>query len=442
MTDKRSARIKLVHARQVLDSRGRPTVEADITLEDGSQGRACAPSGASTGRWEAVELRDGDDNSFEGRGVLRAAANVCGRIASRIIGFDSLDQGGIDQALVTLDGISSAERLGSNAMVATSLAVSRAAAAHRRIPLYRYIAELANSGTASLPMPMVNILSGGAHAARGMDFQDFLAVPVGATRYCEALEMVSRVRNCASTLMKARGLSVLLADEGGLSPGFPNAETALELMVQSIEHARLRPGIDVAIALDVAASEFHRNGAYVLEGEKKSLSGAQMADYLIDLSRRFPIISIEDALDQDDWDHWRTLTRALPEMQIVGDDLFATNSKRIAQGIEQQAANAALIKVNQNGTLSGTIAAMASAQRGDYATIVSARSGETEDSFVADFAVGTGAGQIKIGSVRSSERLAKYNQLLRLEEESGLEFAGTSGISGSRYRPVMASLDS
>jgi enolase len=275
-----------------------------------------------------------------------------------------------------------------------------------------------------------------------MDFQDFLAVPVGATRYSEALEMVSRVRNCASTLMKARGLSVLLADEGGLSPGFPNADTALEFMVQSIEHARLRPGIDVAIALDVAASELHRNGAYVLEGEKKSLSGAEMADYLIDLSRRFPIVSIEDALDQDDWEHWRTLTRALPELQIVGDDLFATNTKRIAQGIEQQVANAALIKVNQNGTLSGTIAAMACAQRGDYATIVSARSGETEDSFVADLAVGTGAGQIKIGSVRSSERLAKYNQLLRLEEQSDLEFAGTSGLSGSRYRLMAASLDS
>lgn len=442
MTEIRSARIKHVHARQVLDSRGRPTVEVDITLEDGSQGRACAPSGASTGRWEAVELRDGDDESFEGRGVLRATANVCGQIAARIIGFNSLDQLGIDEAIVALDGTSSMKRLGSNAMVATSLAVSRAAAAHKRMPLYRYIAELANSRTASLPMPMVNILSGGAHAARGMDFQDFLAVPVGATRYSEALEMVSRVRNCASSLMAARGLSVLLADEGGLSPGFATAEAALELMVQSIEHARLRPGIDVAIALDVAASELLKNGAYILAGEAKSLSGAKMTEHLIDLSRRFPIISIEDALDQDDWEHWRTLTRALPDLQIVGDDLFATNTKRIAHGIEQHVANAALIKVNQNGTLSGTIAAMACAQRGDYATIVSARSGETEDSFVADFAVGTGAGQIKIGSVRSSERLAKYNQLLRLEEDSQLEFAGTSGISGSRYRLATESLES
>jgi enolase len=439
MTGGKSSLIKVVHARQVLDSRGRPTVEVDIRLEDGSLGRACAPSGASTGRWEAIELRDGDSDAFEGRGVRRAAANVCGQIAARIIGLDCFDQRGIDHALVEMDGTSSTQRLGSNAMVATSLAVARAAAIHRKIALCRYVAELAEFSTMSLPMPMVNILSGGAHAARGMDFQDFLVVPIGASRYSEALEMVSKVRNCASALMKGRGLSVLLADEGGLSPCFASAEAALDLTVQSIEQARLRPGVDVAIAIDVAASELHRDGAYVLEGEKKSLSGAQMTDYLIDLVRRFPIVSIEDALDQDDWEHWGRLTTALPELQIVGDDLFATNATRIARGIEQHVANAALIKLNQNGTLSGTLSAMACAQRGDYATIVSARSGETEDAFIADFAVGTGAGQIKIGSVRSSERLAKYNQLLRLEEESDLEFAGTSGIGGNRYRLVAAS---
>jgi enolase len=439
MTGSRQSRIKVVHARQVLDSRGRPTVEVDVRLEDDTLGRACAPSGASTGRWEAVELRDGDVDAFEGRGVLRAAANVSGRIATRIIGLDSLDQRGIDHALVEVDGEDPTQRLGSNAMVATSLAVARAAAVHKKMALYRYVAELAEFSTMSLPMPMVNILSGGAHAERGMDFQDFLVVPVGATRYTEALEMVSKVRNCAAALMRGRGLSVLLADEGGLSPGFANAEAALELVVQSIELAHLRPGADVAIAIDVAASELHRNGLYLLEREKKALSGIQMTDYLIDLARRFPIASIEDALDQDDWENWGRLTRALPDLQIVGDDLFATNATRIASGIEQQVANAALIKLNQNGTLSGTLSAMACAERGDYATIVSARSGETEDAFIADFAVGTAAGQIKIGSVRSSERLAKYNQLLRLEEESDLEFAGTSGIGGRRYRLVAAS---
>jgi enolase len=246
--------------------------------------------------------------------------------------------------------------------------------------------------------------------------------------------MVSKVRSCAAALMKERGLSVLLADEGGLSPGFPMAESALELMVQSIEKARLRPAVDVGIAIDVAASEFYRDGTYFLERGKKTLNGAQMADHLIGLTRRFPILSIEDALDQNDWGHWCQLTDALQNLQIVGDDLFATNATRISLGIEQQVANAALIKLNQNGTLSGTLAAMVCAQKGDYATIVSARSGETEDTFIADFAVGTGAGQIKIGSVRSSERLAKYNQLLRLEEESGLEFAGTSSIGGRRDR--------
>src|SRR5581483_125966 len=280
-------------------------------------------------------------------------ANVCGQIAERLVGLDALSQSSIDEALIALDGSSSMKRLGSNATVATSLAVARAAAAHRHLPLYRYLAELGGPRRMSLPMPMVNILSGGAHAARGMDLQDFLAVPVGATTYSQALEMVSKVRHCAAVLMSERGLSVLLADEGGLSPGFGHPASSLELLVESIERARLRPAVDVAIAVDVAASELHREGVYVLEGEKQRYDGGQMIDFLTDLASRFPIISIEDALDQDDWDNWRKLTAALPGLQIVGDDLFATNEERISRGIQQGVANAALIKLNQNGTLSG-----------------------------------------------------------------------------------------
>lgn len=427
----RSACIEKVSARQILDSRGRPTIEVDVFLEGGAWGRACAPSGASTGRHEAHELRDGDLSAYGGRGVLKAVANASGEIARRVVGMDALGQRELDDVMIALDGSPSLRRLGANAVLATSLACARAAAAHSNIPLFKYLSQLA--GTApSMPMPMTNILSGGAHAGRGMDLQDFLVVPVGARSYDDALSMISRVRDSASVLMQKQGLSTLLADEGGLSPGFANSEEALELMMRAFDSAGLEAGVDVAITLDVAASELFNQGEYHLAVAGRRLTSAGMIDYIEDLARRFPIVSIEDPLDQDDWDNWRVLTRRLSDLQLVGDDLFATNLQRIEAGIESNVANAALIKLNQNGTLSGTLEAMKIARRAGYATIVSARSGETEDTFIADLAVGTGAGQIKIGSVRNSERLAKYNQLLRIAESNDCTFHGTRGIAG-RY---------
>jgi enolase len=419
-----------VRGRQILDSRGRPTVEVEVETADGSVGRASAPSGASTGRYEAWELRDGDPEHYAGRGVSRAIANIRGEIAAALIGEPADAQSHLDHKLIALDATANLSRLGANAVVASSVAVARAGAAHRRVPLHRYIGELAGDRTPSLPMPMTNILSGGAHAGRGMDFQDFLAVPVGAPSYSEALEMVSRVRASAAELLQHDGLSVLLADEGGLAPGFARPEEALALMVRSFEHAGLRPGRDISIAIDVAASELWHDDVYHLACAARRLSGAEMVEHMGDLARRYPIVSIEDALDQDDTAHWQALTAALPHLQIVGDDLFATNRERLSAGIAAGAANAVLVKINQNGTLTGTLEVVRAARAGRYATVVSARSGETEDAFIADLAVGTGAGQIKIGSVRNSERLAKYNQLLRLEEE-GIAFAGRSGLAAT-----------
>jgi enolase len=431
-----SGTIADVRARQILDSRGRPTVEADVRLMDGSMGRACAPSGASRGRNEAWELRDRDPDHYDGLGVRLAVANVNGEITSALIGQDAREQGGIDAILRELDGTPALERLGANAVLAVSMAVTRACAAHHGLPLYQFISELAGTSMA-MPMPMTNILSGGAHAGRGMDIQDFLVIPVAARSYSEALEMISRVRLASTGLMKDLGLTTLLADEGGLSPGFGRAEQAMELMVRSFEAAGLRPGEDAAIALDVAASELFENGKYVLAGEQRELSGPEMIEFVADLAGRFPVISIEDPLEQDDWGNWHDFTQRLPELQIVGDDLFVTNVERIQAGIDQRVANAALIKLNQNGTVSGTIEAAATARAAGYAAVVSARSGETEDTFIADLSVGLGAGQIKIGSVRSSERLAKYNELLRIEEEAKLPFAGMSGIYGSSFAPLV-----
>lgn len=416
-------RIARAVGRQILDSRGRPTIEVDVILHDGTLGRACAPSGASTGRHEACELRDGNPDAYEGRGVLQAVANVNGVISELLLDHDVMDQAGIDKALTECDGSPQLKNLGANAILATSLATSRAAALASNLPLHCYIAGLSGGRTMTMPMPMTNILSGGAHAGRGMDIQDFLAMPVGAQNYSDALDMLSRVRTAAANLMADRGLSVLLADEGGLSPGFAEAEEALELMIQAIEAAHLRPGEDVAIALDVAGSELFDGQAYNLARGGRSLSSADMAAYIASLVAKWPIVSVEDALDQDDWGHWRDLTSTLGHIQVVGDDLFATNEDRIKTASDQCVANAALIKVNQNGTLTGTLAAMKAAWSAGYATVVSARSGETEDSFIADLAVGTGAGQIKIGSVRNSERLSKYNQLLRIAEHQSLDFA-------------------
>jgi enolase len=416
-----------VRGRQILDSRGRPTVEVEVGTRDGSLGRASAPSGASTGRYEALELRDGDAARFQGRSVSKALANVHGEIAHVLLGRPAVAQAEIDRTLIGLDGTTSLSRLGANAVVATSVAVARAGAAHREMPLHRYLQELGGGRRPLLPMPMTNILSGGAHAGRGMDFQDFLAVPVGARSYSQALDMVSRVRASAAELMQQQGLSTLLADEGGLAPGFARAEQALELMLRSFELAGLKAGDDVAIAIDVAASELCREGAYELAAEARRLSGAEMVELMCDLACRYPVVSIEDPLDQDDVAHWQALTARVPQLQLIGDDLVATNGERLAAGIAAGTANAILIKINQNGTLTGTLDVMRAARAAGYATVVSARSGETEDAFIADLAVGTGCGQIKIGSVRNSERLAKYNQLLRLEEE-GIAFAGRSGL--------------
>lgn len=430
-----SAKIARIQARQILDSRGRPTVEADVLLEDGSFGRACAPSGASRGRHEAWELRDQDPDYYEGLGVRTAVANANRELAAVVAGRDALDQAGVDRAMCEADGTGSLQRLGANAVLAVSMAIARAAAEHASVSLFEHIATLAGTGV-SMPMPMTNILSGGAHAGRGMDLQDFLVIPVGAKSYSEALDMIGKVRRSSGRLMEQSGLTTLLADEGGLSPGFGRAEQAIDLMVRAIEAAGLRPGEDAAIALDVAASELFADGAYRLDGEGMTLSGADMSAFVVDLANRYPVISIEDPLDQDDWDNWRDLTAALPHVQIVGDDLFVTNVDRITMGVRRGAANAALIKLNQNGTLTGTIEATAAARSAGYAAVVSARSGETEDTFIADLAVGLGSGQIKIGSVRSSERLAKYNQLLRIEERAELPFAGVSGIYGQSLAPV------
>ena len=419
-----------VRGRQILDSRGRPTVEVDVRLAGGAEGRASAPSGASTGRHEAWELRDGDQADYAGLGVRGAVKSVNGEIAGAIDGLDAPNQTAVDQALRALDGTQNLSRLGANAVLATSLAVCRAAAAHQRLPLHRHIANLTGTGVPRLPMPMANILSGGAHASRGMDIQDFLVVPVGARSYSQALAYIADVRRAAAELMAERQIPTLLADEGGLSPCFASADEALDLMVRAIERAGLRPGPDAAITIDVAASELWAGGVYHLAGEGKQLDSDGMAAFLLNLIARYPIISIEDPLEQDDWHGWRSFTAAASGIQVVGDDLFATNSQRIADGVQQQVANAVLIKLNQNGTLTGTLNALNLARRSSYATVVSARSGETEDSFIADLAVGSGAGQIKIGSVRSSERLAKYNQLLRIEEQANLPFASMSGYAG------------
>ncbi|MGI5460977.1 phosphopyruvate hydratase [Streptomyces sp. CA-249302] len=424
-------RVQNLRARQILDSRGRPTVEVDIVLDDGSFGRAAVPSGASTGSNEAHELRDGDAERFAGLGVRKAVAHANEEIADAVRGRDALDQRGLDTVLRELDGTPQLARLGANAVLGTSLAVCRAAAVATGQPLYRRIAELAGVDTPSLPLPMVNILSGGLHAGRGMDVQDFLAVPVGADSTEEAIHLVSRVRDAAARVMAARGLTTLLADEGGLSPGLRTGADALALLVEACEHAGLRPGTDIAIAIDVAAHSLFdpERGDYELAREGRRATSAEMADLVAAWVRDYPVVSVEDALDEDDWTGWRELTGRLGDrVRLIGDDFFTTHPDRVARGIAEGCANGVLVKVNQNGTLSGTLDVVAAARAAGYAPVISARSGETEDSFIADLAVGTAAGQIKIGSVRCSDRLAKYNQLLRIAEDDSLPFAGTSEL--------------
>jgi enolase 1/2/3 len=429
--------ITSIRARQVLDSRGRPTVEVDVALGDGSLGRASVPSGASTGAAEAHELRDRDPRAWRGMGVRRAVDHVNGEIARALAGADPRDQRGLDRRLTELDGTANQARLGANAVLGVSLAACRAAAAALGRPLYRHIAELAGVAEPTMPLPMVNLLSGGLHAGRGMDIQDFLVVPAQAASIEQAIAIVGDLRSAATDVLARRGLPTLLADEGGLSPGCESSRDALHLMIEIIEAAGLAPGRDVVIAIDVAATSLYDRalGAYRLAREGRTASGAGMAELAAGWVRDFPVASIEDPLDEEDWPGWASLTARLGDrVQLVGDDLFTTDPQRLARGVREHCANGVLVKPNQNGTLSGTLDVIAAACRAGYAAIVSARSGETEDSFIADLAVGAGAGQIKIGSLRCSDRLAKYNQLLRIEEQSGARFTGIAAIHGGPAR--------
>ncbi|MSO74044.1 MAG: phosphopyruvate hydratase [Alphaproteobacteria bacterium] len=422
--------IAAIEGRQIFDSRGRPTVEVDVRLEGGAVGRASVPSGASTGRNEAHELRDGDKAAFDGLGVTRAVAHVNGEIARAINGHAADDQPGLDQRLCALDGSPNLHRLGANAVLGVSLAACRAAAIARGVALYRHIGTLAGVEVPVMPLPMVNLLSGGLHAGGGMDLQDFLIVPVGAASYSEALAMTLAVRAKANELSRARGLPTLLADEGGLSPGFKKAAAALDFAIDCIDAAGYTPGVEIALALDMAASGLLQpDGTYGFDREGVFRRSDALIDLIAGWVERYPIVSIEDALAEEAWADWTALTARLPGLQLVGDDLLCTQPARISRAVRERAANAALIKLNQNGTLSGTIEAVKAARAGGFATVISARSGETEDSFLADFAVGIAGGQIKIGSVRASERLAKYNQLLRIEAELGGRYAGRSALA-------------
>jgi enolase len=421
-------KLRRLLARQILDSRGRPTVEVDAELDDGGFGRASVPSGASTGAAEAHELRDGDPARHAGLGVLKAVANVNGEIATALRDVEADDQRRVDDRLRSLDGTPQLNRLGANATLGVSLALCRAVAAARGQPLHERIAELAGA-RALLPLPMMNVLSGGLHAGRGMDAQDFLAVPLAATSIDEAIHVLARVRSAATEVARERGLPTLLADEGGLAPGLATGDAALQMMLESIERASLRPGEDVAIAIDVAASSLRQGVGYRFAREGRLRSGDEMVAMIQGWVRAFPVVSIEDGLGDEDWIPWRALTERLGQrVQLVGDDLFATQPERLARGVREGVANAVLVKMNQNGTLSGTLDVIAQAKAAGFAPIVSARSGETEDAFMSDLAVGSAAGQIKIGSLRTSSTVAKYNQLLRIEEASGAPYAGLAAL--------------
>ena len=408
-------------SREVLDSRGNPTVEVDVVLEDGAHGRAAVPSGASTGAHEAIELRDGDKKRYLGKGVLKAVEAVNGEIFDALSGMDAEDQRRIDDALIKLDGTPSKGRLGANAILGVSLAVAKAAAEAAGLPLYRYLGGV---NAHLLPVPMMNIINGGAHADNPIDIQEFMIMPVGAASCAEAVRMGSEIFHTLRKGLKDAGHSTNVGDEGGFAPNLKSAEEALSFVMRSIEVAGYKPGEDVALALDCAATEFFKNGKYQMEGEGKALDSAGMAKYLEGLVSRFPIVSIEDGMAEDDWEGWKALTQAIGrKCQLVGDDLFVTNTKRLAQGIEGGIANSILVKVNQIGSLTETFEAVAMAHRAAYTAVISHRSGETEDATIADIAVATNAGQIKTGSLSRSDRTAKYNQLIRIEEELGDEAA-------------------
>ena len=408
--------IERIHARQILDSRGNPTVEVEVALDTGAVGIAAVPSGASTGEFEAVELRDGGAE-WAGKGVSRAVGNVNDEIARALTGARATEQGAIDRTLIDLDGTPNKSRLGANAILGVSLAVAKAAAAEAGEPLYVFL-----GGTAEtvLPVPMMNVLNGGAHADNKVDFQEFMVVPGGAPTFADGLRMGVEVFHALKSALKSRGMGTTVGDEGGFAPDLDSNESALEILVQGIEAAGYAPGTDAFIALDPATSELYEGGAYVLEHEGRSLSAQELTDYWAGICERYPVVSIEDGMDQEDWDGWRTLTERLGgEIQLVGDDLFVTNAERLGRGIESGVANSVLVKLNQIGTLTETLETIAIAREAGYTTVISHRSGETEDTTIADVAVATGAGQIKTGAPSRSDRVAKYNRLLRISEELG-----------------------
>ena len=406
-----------IHAREILDSRGNPTVEVEVTLEGGAQGRAAAPSGASTGAREALELRDGDAERYGGKGVLNAVEAVNGEIFDALSGMDAVDQEALDRIMIDLDGTSDKSRLGANALLGVSLAIAKAAAAAVELPLYRY---LGGPHAHTLPVPMMNVINGGAHANNRIDIQEFMILPVGAPNFTEALRMGAEVFHALRKQLDEGGHSTAVGDEGGFAPDFDGGDAALAAITKAIEAAGYKPGEDVVLALDPAASEFYKDGEYHLDGEGKRLDAAGMTAYYADLVARYPIVSIEDGLAEEDWDGWVAMTEALGDkIQMVGDDIFVTDTALLQQGIERGAGNAILIKLNQIGTLSETLETVATAQRAAFGTVISHRSGETEDTTIADLAVATNSGQIKTGSLSRSDRLAKYNQLLRIEESLG-----------------------
>ena len=421
-----------IRAREVLDSRGNPTVEAEVALEDGARGRAIVPSGASTGEHEAVELRDGQKDRYLGKGVLKAVDNVNGEIADALTHWEAADQRGLDKKMIELDGTKNKGRLGANAILAVSMANARAAAASVGLPLYFY---LGGAGANTLPVPMMNILNGGAHADNNVDFQEFMVMPVGAKSFADALRWGVEVFHTLKGVLKKRGYNTAVGDEGGFAPSVKSNVEGIEVVLEAIQQAGYKPGHEIAIALDPAASEFYQDGKYVFKkSDKSSKTSEEMAAYLAKWANDYPIVSIEDGLAEDDWAGWRSLTEQLGnKIQLVGDDIFVTNTERLQQGIDQGVANSILIKVNQIGTVSETLDAIDLARRNGYTSVISHRSGETEDTFIADLAVATGAGQIKTGSASRTDRVAKYNQLLRIEEQLG-ESARFLGLKALNYK--------
>jgi enolase len=412
-----TAKIANIHAREIIDSRGNPTIEADVTLESGHMGRAAVPSGASTGSREAIELRDGDKSRYLGKGVLKAVANVNGEIRGALIGKDVSDQVAIDQIMIELDGMENKDRLGANAILAVSMASAKAAAAYAGLPLYRY---LGGDEATIMPVPMMNIINGGSHADNSVDLQEFMIQPVGAENFAEAIRCGAEVFHALKKVLHDRGLNTAVGDEGGFAPDLPSNEAAIEVILEAIKAAGYTAGKDVYIAIDAASSEFYKDGKYELASEGKSLTAAEFVDLLATWVDKYPILSIEDGLDESDWDGWALLTEKLGnKIQLVGDDLFVTNTKILKKGIDKHIANSILIKVNQIGTLTETFAAIDMAKDAGYTAVMSHRSGETEDATIADLAVATGIGQIKTGSMSRSDRIAKYNQLLRIAEELG-----------------------